>query len=373
MMWHRFWIFTALGFMALCAHGAELVIAQVAPFSGPLGGNGTANYVGAKAYFDQVNAEGGITGNTIRLVREDDRYKPQETIRLLKVVAERDRPLAFINLLGSANVTAVLKDRTLDQLAIPAVGITPGADTLREPGSPWMFHIHAGDNAQIRRVLTHLSTLGLKKVAIAYQDIPFGKTGLAFAEGIAPGLQLTIAGRVAVPLAADDLKPAASQLVAAGAQAYLMILAPNSGTSLIRDVRQSGDSTPIYGMSYVPVKGIIDKSSVGAAVGVALAQITPNPSSSTSGLTRAFHDTMNRYAPPGTDHSQLHLVGYLAARVLVDGLRRAGPSPTPERLAATLSKVRLDLGGYTIDFSDSNVGSQFVDIGVITRSGRLMY
>lgn len=64
-MCHRFWISIALGFMALCAHGAELVIAQVAPFSGPLGANGSANYVGAKACFDQVNAEGGIGGHTI--------------------------------------------------------------------------------------------------------------------------------------------------------------------------------------------------------------------------------------------------------------------------------------------------------------------
>ncbi len=372
-MRHRFWISIALGFMALCAHGAELVIAQVAPFSGPLGANGTANYVGAKAYFDQVNAEGGIGGHTIRLVREDDRYLPDETVRLLKTVAQRDRPLAFINLLGSANVTAVLQDRTLEQLAVPAVGITPGADSLRNPGSPWMFHIHAGDNAQVRRMLAHLATVGVGKVAIAYQDIPFGKSGVAFADGIAPGLKLTITERVAVPLAAEDLKPAASQLARSGAQAYLMILAPNSGASLIRDVRQSGDGTPIYGMSYVPVKGIIDKSSLDAAVGVALAQITPNPSSSTSGLTRGFHDTMSRYAPPGTDHSQLHLVGYLAARVLVDALRRAGPAPTPERLAATLRRTRMDLGGYTIDFSGGNVGSQFVDIGVITRAGRLMY
>lgn len=372
-MWNRFLISITLCFSTMCAHSADWVIAQVAPMSGPLGANGMANYVGAKAYFDQVNAEGGVAGRSIRLLSEDDRYAPEENVRLLKLVAQRDRPMAFINLLGSATVTALLKDQTLEKLEIPAVGITPGADSLRSPGSPWMFHIHAGDNAQLGRILKHLSTIGTTRVAIAYQDLPFGKSGLAFADSLAPKLKLAITHRVAVPMGSDDLKLAASELVKSGAQAYVMILAPNSGSSLIRDLRQAGNSTPVYGMSYVPVKGIIDKSSVSSAEGVALAQITPNPSTRTTGLTRAFHETMQRHAPPGTDPSQLHLVGYLAARVVTEGLRRAGPDATPKQLAKTLHSVRMDLGGYNIDFAGGNVGSQFVDIGVIGRSGRLVY
>jgi len=356
-----------------CVQAAEIVVAQVGPMTGPLAVNGVANYLGAKAYFDQLNAEGGINGNKIRFIREDDQYKPDETIRLLSAVAERDKPIAFINLLGSANVSAVLKDKTIDRLAVPVVGVTPGADSLRNPGSPWIFHTHASDNAQLKRMLTHLSTLGLNRIAVVYQDLPFGKGGMAFIDENVGPLKMTVTGRVAVPPAADDLKPAAVQLAKAGAQAYLMILAPNSGTAMIRDVRSSGDATPIYGLSYVPVKGIVEKGGLTAAVGVALAQITPNAATSTTGITRQFHAAMDKYAPQGTDHSQLHLVGYLAARVTAEGIRRAGANPTPEKLAAALRNVKMDLGGYTVDFAGGNVGSQFVDIGVIDRNGRLMY
>ena len=102
----------------------------------------------------------------MRLVEEDDKYSPQETMRLLRHVAQRDQPIAFINLLGSANVTALLKDQTLEQLKIPAVGITPGADVLRTPGSNWMFHVHASDNAQLKRILGQLNTMGLKRIAV---------------------------------------------------------------------------------------------------------------------------------------------------------------------------------------------------------------
>jgi ABC-type branched-subunit amino acid transport system substrate-binding protein len=129
----------------------ELVVAHVGPFSGPLSVNGLANHEGGKACVDEVNAAGGVNGSTLKLVREDDQYKPEETIRLLREVAQRDRPVAFMNLLGSANVGAVLKDKTLEDIKVPVVGVTPGADVIRAAGNPWLFHVRRPACAQARR------------------------------------------------------------------------------------------------------------------------------------------------------------------------------------------------------------------------------
>lgn len=360
-----------LAWAAATAH-ADIVLADVGPFSGPLAENGNANHAGAKAYIDRVNAEGGVHGQRLRLVKEDDQYKPDETVRLLQLVAQRDKPVAFLNVLGSANVTALLKDDTLGRIATPVVGVTPGAESLRTPGSPWLFHTHAGDKAQFARILGHVSTLGLSRVAVIYQDIPFGKSGLALVEGLAPSLKVTIAAKVAVPAGADDLKPAIAALQGVEANVYLMILATNSGPAFVRDLRAAGNLTPIYGMSYTPVKTVVAKAGAGASVGVTLAQVTPNPFSRASGLTRDFHTDMDKHAP-GADHSQLHLIGYLNARVAVEGLRRAGPAPTPERLAAALRRLNVDLGDYLVNFDNGQVGSQYVNIGAIDRSGKLIY
>jgi branched-chain amino acid transport system substrate-binding protein len=354
---------------ALCA---EVAIADVGPLSGPLAGNGIANLQGSSACIAEVNANGGVNGNTLKLVQEDDHYKAEDTVRLIREVAERERPIAFLNLLGSANVSAVLKDKTLDQLKIPAVGITPGADVLRTPGSPWMFHVTASDNAQLRRILSHLSTLGLKRIGVAYQDIPFGQSGLKTVDEVAGALKIEIVARVAVASAAEELAPQADQLRAAKAQAYLMILVPNSGVAFVRDVRKSLDTTPIYGMSYVPVKGIIDKVGNDNTVGIGLAQVTPNPFSNATGLVRQFHVAMDKYAAT-EPHSQLHLVGYISCRVLVEALRKSGTKPTPQKVQAALRQVRADLGGYVVDFAGGNVGSKYVDIGVVTKEGKLMY
>jgi len=360
---------------AWSSHAAsEVVVAQVGPMTGPLGPNGIANFVGAKACFDRVNAEGGVHGAKIRFVREDDQYKTEETLRLLELVTKRDKPVAFVNILGSVNVSTVLKEKLLDRLQVPMIGVTPGAESLRQPGSPWLFHVHAGDRAQIERILGHLSTLGISRLAVVYQDIPFGKGGLAMADELAGPLKVEIIGRVPAPAGTDDLKAAAAELRKTGAQTYLMILAPNSGASLVRDVRLAGDRTPIYGMSYVPADAIVAKAPPGSAVGVALAQVTPNASTLNTGVTREFHQAMSKFAPDVTEPSQLHLVGYLAARITVEGLRLAGANPTPASLANSLRRFRLDLGGYNVDFTGGdNVGSRYVNIGVVDARGRLMY
>jgi ABC-type branched-subunit amino acid transport system substrate-binding protein len=366
--------FALAGLASLSATAAqELVIAQVAPMTGPLGVGAQANFVGAKAYFDHVNDTGGVHGAKIRLVQEDDQYKPQETIRLLELVAQRDKPLAFVNMYGSANVAAVLKDKVLDRLRIPVIGVTPGAESLRKPGSPWVFHVQAGDRAQIRKILAHLSTTGISRVAVVYQDNPFGKNGLAFAEEMAGSMKVQIVGKVSAPSAADDLKAAAAELRKTNAQTYLMVLASNSGAALVRDVRLAGDLTPIYGMSYVDAAGVVAKAPSKSATGVALAQVAPGSALATTALTRDFRDILTKYAPAGTERSQLHLVGFIAARVTAEALSNAGASPTPERVAQALRKLRKDLGGYFIDFSgDDNVGSNYVDIAVIDERGRLM-
>lgn len=366
----------AAGAVLACAaglcHAAEVVVAQVAPFTGPLAGNGEANYVGAKAYFDQVNASGGINGQKIRFVREDDKYQPTETVRLVKEVAERERPVAFINLLGSANVTALLQDRTLDRLAIPAVGVTPGSEVLREPGSPYLFHLQAGDKAQIAAILKNMVTLGMTRIAVAYQDIPFGRSGMTYVEEQAPAQKLTLTARVALPPGAEDGKAAATALKAAGAQAYLMILAPNSGAALVRDLRAHGDHTFIYSLSYVSAQAVVGKAGKQGAKGLAIAQVTPNPQAATTRMTRDFQSTMKTWAPQGSELNAMSLAGYLAARVTVEALRQAGGRS--DGLLPALRNLRLDMGGYQVDFSGGgNVGSTLVDFGVLDREGNLKY
>lgn len=355
------------------AASTDLVIGHVGPFSGALSMNAESNYAGSKACFDQVNAHGGIAGRQIRLVREDDAYKPEETVRLLRVVAKRDKPLAFVNLLGSATGSEVLKSSVLSELAIPVVGVTPGLDSLREPGSPHFFHLHASDNAQLNAILQHLAIFGLKRIAVIHMDTRFGVSGLTYIEKQAPTLGMSVVAKAAIPQLSDNTKEGAKVLHASSAQAYIMVLAPHTGGAFVRDIRALGGGTPIYGMSYVAVDVLVATAGLASATGVALAQVTPNPNSQTTGLMRDFHSALKQFGPKDATPSSMSLQGYLAARVVVEALRRSGGTSSAAMQRA-LGSLRTDFGGYTIDFTDGgNVGSRKVDFGVVDRNGVLRY
>lgn len=372
----RRWLVAAASFpvwKSAPAAAGELGIGQVSALSGPLGLNGRSNYLGASAVFQKINAEGGIHGARIRFVAEDDEYKPELTVSVLEKVARRDNPLLFVNLFGSANTAALLKSKTLDRLGVAALGVTPGAESLRSPGSSLLFHLQAGDGAQLRRIVTHLATIGIRSLAVVYQDNTFGLSGVRFIDEYAKATSVAVLGRIPVPIGAEDLKGAAAQLRQTQAAAYVMVLAPNSGASLVRDVRQGGDKALIYGMSYVPVASIVEKAGLDGAVGVVLAQITPNAASDSTPLTREFRTTLARFSPAGTEATQLHLMGYLAGSVAVEALRRAGPAPNAIRVAAAMRGLKLDLGGYLVHFQQDNVGGDYVNLGVIDRRGRLVY
>ena len=207
------------------------------------------------------------------------------------------------------------------------------------------------------------------------QDIPFGKSGLGFVDEMAPGLKVEIAARIAAPSASEDFKAVAQQLKAANAKTYLMILTPNSGAAMVRDLRATGDRTPIYSMSYVPASAILEKAPLKDAVGIALAQVTPNPDVPHTPLSRDFRAAMDKFLPEVKARSSMQMIGYVNARIAGEAIRRAGPNPTPDKVAAALRQLRVDLGGYLVDFpaNGKNVGAEFVDIGVVDSRGKLMY
>lgn len=152
-----------------------------------------------------------------------------------------------------------------------------------------------------------------------------------------------------------------------------MVLAPNSGAAFVRDMRSKSAGVPIYGLSYVPADLVVAKAGQGNAAGVALAQVTPNPNSDATRLMREFHGVFKQYAPKGASLSSMSLQGYLAARVVVEALKRSGGSSAPA-VDSALHGLRIDFGGYGIDFTNgSNVGFSKVEIGVIDRQGQLRY
>ncbi len=111
-----------------------------------------------------------------------------------------------------------------------------------------------------------------------------------------------------------------------------------------------------------------------AAYGLGIALVVPDPSSKTSTLIREMQEDHKKFGVPGSDLNLAVTEGYIAARVLTEGLKRAGPIPTSAKLKRSLESLRdLNLGGFSVNFSPTNhSGSSYVDIIVLGPDGRML-
>jgi ABC-type branched-subunit amino acid transport system substrate-binding protein len=151
----------------------------------------------------------------------------------------------------------------------------------------------------------------------------------------------------------------------------LLLGAPRFVADGVAALRHAGLGGLVYALSYAPA-ALIRQVAGSAARGVALAQVCPNPNGATMALQRAFQSAMKAAGASGPCNA-FHFEGYITARVLAEGLRRA-QEPTPAALVRSLRAMgEYDLGGYRVNFAKGNVGSSFVDIAIIDGSGQLVY
>lgn len=353
----------------------DLVVAQVAPFSGGIALYSEATHLGAKAYFDSVNAAGGINGAKIRFIQRDDKADAPTTLRLFQEVAQSERPVAFFYPVGPMALNMLHKREIPQALEIPVVGSIPGLHKLRIPVNPYVFHIGLGDDQELVKIVEHMATIGLDRLGVVHWDDAQPTEAARFIESEARKRNLTVTLRVPVPTGTDHVSPAVQQTLRVRPGALITILPVNATALLIKSLREARNYTPVYSPSYAESSVLAGLAGSDHVRGTGIAQIVPNPFSRSTQLVREYQDTLRQYGPKGVRYSPLSLEGYIAAKLIVEGLRRAGPNPTPTGLKTALEKMqRLDLGGLSASFSPTNhVALRFLDISVVGYDGVLRY
>jgi ABC-type branched-subunit amino acid transport system substrate-binding protein len=355
------------------ARAQDIVVGQVGPFTVIPVPDAKQVNEGIRAYFAQVNARGGVNGRRIAFFEVDDQYSADTFVKVFKEAVQR-KPVALLSPIGSAAIKRMLDDKLLDGSDVVVLNAIPGAESLREPGHPRLFHIRAGDRQQIEKIVNHAQTLGITRMSVLYQSIPIGTSGFAMAKEAATraGGKLAISG-IQTGTEEAALVDAAKKISAASAQAVFVAGAPRYMADGIAQLRKAGVSQSIFALSYMPSGLLAKVAGEEAARGVGIAQTFPNPLGVAMPLQRDFQAAMKESFPAVEGYTSFHLEGYITARVLVEALRRSREI-TPEALARTLSGMgELDVGGFRVQFGKGNVGSRYVDIGVVTVKGKLMY
>ena len=236
----------AMSAFASLALAAELVIGQVAPLSGVLASTGHQMVVGGKIYFEHINEQGGVHGALIKQVVVDDAYKVDETSRLTREMLARPEVIALFGFAGTANVSKLLEDGILDVGGAALVAPYTGGEALRTPFNPWIFHVRAGYADEAEHMVQQLTTLGMNRIAVMYQDDGFGKAGLLGVTNALTKRNLKLAVAAGYERNTDKVDDAVKKIKASDAQAIIMVSVNKSTAAFIKQYRESGGGAQMY-------------------------------------------------------------------------------------------------------------------------------
>lgn len=362
-----------LGNVAQPALAAEIGVAQVAPLSGVLASTGQQMVLGGKIYFDWVNDNGGIHGARIKHIVVDDAYKVDETVRLTREVLANPEVVALFGYAGTANVSKLLADGVLDAGGAPLVAPYTGGEALRTPFNPHIFHVRAGYMDETEHMVQQVVTLGMTRIAVMYQNDAFGKAGLAGVEAAVAKRKMKLVGSAGYERNTDQVRDAVKQIHAADPQAIIMISVNRSTAAFAQQYRAAGGGAQLYNISVVDPAELVKLAGIKAVHGLGISQVVPFPFGANKPVVREYQALMKKY---GGDQalSYTSFEEFLGAKVLVEGLRRAGAAPTRARLVKALESIdNFDLGGTRVQYSPTNrIGSRFVEVTVIGGAGKLL-
>lgn len=352
----------------------DIVIGQVAPLTGTIAGTGEEYVAGGAAYFAHVNATGGIYGRKIRVVVKDDSYKPDQTLAHTRQLLEQDKPLALFGFVGTGNILALNKNKVLEEAGIALLAPYTGAQDLREPMNPNIFHIRASYTDETARMVEHLHTIGLRKFAVMYQDDPFGKSGLAGAEQALEKLGLKAVAKGGYDRTKpEEVDAAVAAIAPAEPDAIIMVSVNRASAAFVKKMREKGSRARLFSISVVNFKELLKNAGEDTVRGVGISQVMPSPYSQLVPVAREFQQLMAKYQPDKVV-SYASMESFIAAKILVEAIKRSGGNPTRDKVITQLEKLSAyDVGGFKVSFSPNNrVGSRFVEVTVIGPGGKLI-
>jgi branched-chain amino acid transport system substrate-binding protein len=347
----------------------SILVGQSAGFTG-----GQAEYSkdvkeGIEAYFATVNKDGGINGRQIKLLPLDDQGKKDQTLVNTKKLVEEQKVTALIGYTSGGGVIASLP--YLQEVKVPMLSPATGNVQIREKFHRYLFHTRAGYTDEMRKMMGDMARIGLTRFAtVVLGDA--GPSNPAMMVTTLKSLNLAPVAAIELDRNSTDFKLQIEQLIAAKPEVVVFITNGKPLVNIVQGMRSRGYAGQFATSSFSGVKVIEDLKQ--SAPGLIMAQVLPAPDRAGTKVTTEFAQHLKEYRADAKPN-YTNLEGYIAARTLVEGLKRAGPKAGRQKLVEGLEGMKkVDLGGYEIKFSSKNHdGSQFVDTAIVNLAGALKF
>ena len=345
-----------------------------APFTGPNGLYGMQMREAMTAYFDQVNKAGGINGRKVELITIDDGYETDRTLANTKALIQDKKVFALTGYYGSTPTTEAM-NKVFGPAKVPLIGTISGAGSLREqpsanPNNRYMFNIRASYADEAEAIVSQIIALGLKNIAVFYQNDGFGKSGL---DGVTNALKRANLAPVAVGTVernSVDVTKAVEAISKSTPQAVVMVTLYKPTAAFVKAMKQIGQF-PMF-LTLSPVGGEVLAQELGNdARGIGISQVVPYPWNDTIGVVREYQKLLDKQKDK---FSYYGLEGYITARLVTEALKKTGKDLTREKLVSTMEGMQnFDLGGFKVNYGpNSRLGSRYVELTVVGAGGKVI-
>ncbi|UCF92589.1 MAG: ABC transporter substrate-binding protein [Desulfobacterales bacterium] len=316
----------------------EIHIGQWGPQTGPAAAWGSVAR-GTDAYFKMINAEGGINGRKLIHHMFDDAYNPAKTKAGVKELQEGTGMFAWVSGVGTAPGLAV-RDYLMER-QIPWIGPSSGSLHWIDPASKYLFPIYPLYYIEAKALVRHaVKDLGLKQVAIAYQNDDYGKNGVQGAKAELAQHGLQVVAEVPVEVKDTDMKPHVMQLRKSDADTVLLWVSPVHAVKIVGTSKAMNFTPQWMSTSTCSDFPLMMHISKGLWEGVIAATFAELPDADHPLLQKYQKDAYGKFAAKDERWGLFYYAGILFAEPLVEAIRRCGQDLTRERVVSELEGLK---------------------------------
>ena len=355
------WVFAENG-----VKPGEIVIGQSASLTGNQAEIGQQVRDGALAYFEVVNRKGGVNGRKIRLITVDDAGNTEKGEANTKQLIEQDKVLLLFCYTGRNTSEKALP--LVEKHDIPFFGAATGGASIHGSFNRNVINVRASYDLETQALVRYLVSTGQSKIGFIFHKDDLKKSNLKMTEDAAATHGLKLAGSAQVDRNSTEVKEAVSIMSKLNPDAVITNAAIKPLGEFVRQMRKAGATGQFLSVSFVGTP--IVKELGADSAGLIMAQVVPLPTRRQTPVVGEYHRALAT-AGAKPDYSFNGLEGFITAKVLVEGLQRAGRDLTRAKFIKAIESISdWDLGGYHVGYSPTNHnGSKYVDITVINRQG----
>ena len=309
------------------ADDKEIKLGHVNPYSGPASAYGAiGKSIGA--YFDKVNAEGGVNGRKIKFISLDDGYNPAKTVEQARKLVEQEEVLLIFQALGTPSNSAIHK--YMNEKKVPQLFNATGATKWGDPKNyPWTMGYQPSYQSESKVFAAHImETKPNAKIAILYQNDDYGKDYLkGFEDGLGDKAKTMIVSKLTYEVTDPTVDSQMVSLKASGADTFFNITTPKFAAQAIKKAAELGWK-PVHYLNSVSssVGSVLTPAGLEASVGIYTAGYIKDPTDPQFQKGKEWDDWvayMKKYHPTGAMNDNFNVYGYTVAQLMVQVLKQA--------------------------------------------------